>query len=115
MNKSRRQLLRGVISLMEELPNMENNSYTLEQLRQAADDLELANDEEQDVYDNLPENLMWSMRADALTDNLDNLADALVDMGMIVEAYELDDDNPYSHVKKEIDSVIFNCTEAIER
>lgn len=115
MNKSRRQLLRDVVSLMSKLQDMENNDYTLELLRQAEDDLECATDEEQDAYDNLPENLMWSMKADTLMDNLDNLYDALADIGLVVEAYELEDDNPYLHVKSEINSVISNCTKAIER
>lgn len=93
---------------------MESTPLTSEKIRQAADDLELANDEEQNAFDNLPDNLVFSMRADVLTDNLNNLADALVDIEMVAEAYEKGG-NPYQNVKKEIASVIKNCTEAIER
>lgn len=115
MNKSRRRLLENVVTTMRKLKSMEPNNHTLDVIKQAADDLELANDEEQDAYDSLPENLMWSTKADVMNDNLENLADAMVDMGFIVEAYETDCDNPYHNVEKEILSVIENCTEAIER
>lgn len=116
MNKSRRKELSKIIQTLQKLKDMENNSHTLEILQQAADDLECISDEEQDAYDALPDNLMWSSKADTMTDNLDNLADAMVDMAAIVEAYELvSDRDPYQDIKAEVDSVIQNCTEAIER
>ena len=115
MNKSRRKLLEGVVSTMRKLKDMENNNHTLDVIKQAADDLERAQDEEQDAYDNLPENLMWSDKADTMADNLDNLLDAMCDMGLVVEAYEINSDNPYHNVEKEVLSVIQNCTKAIER
>lgn len=115
MNKLRRQLLRGVVQVMEMLKGAENNEELLDTLKQAANDLEMAYDEEQEVYDNLPENLAWSIKADILTDNLDNLTDAISDMEVVVDTYEAGEDKPYSAVKKEINSVIKNCTEAIER
>lgn len=115
MNKSRRKLLEGVIATMRKLKNTESDTRTLEAIKQAAYDLELANDEEQDAFDNLPENLMWSIKGDTIADNLQNLADAMVDIEFVVEAYQTDSDNPYHNVEQEILSVIKNCTEAIER
>lgn len=115
MNKSRRKVLEGVVSVMRKLKDMECNNYTLDVLKQAADNLERANDEEQDAYENLPDNLRWSDRADVLSDNFANLTEAMVSMNFVVEAYEVNSDNPYHSIEKEVLSVITNCTEAIER
>lgn len=115
MNKSRRKTLGEIISLLDELKNLPSNEQTLEKLRDARNDLEIAMDEELDCYDNMPDNLKWSARADAYADNADNLTDALVSMEMVVEAYERDEEDPYKEVSEEVTSVIDNCTKAIER
>lgn len=100
---------------MEKLKNSENNEKLKQLLRNTAKTLEEITDDEQMAYDNLPENMMWSAKADTFTDNLENLADAQVDLGLVVEAYEKAENNPYDSVKDEIVSVVRNCTEAIER
>lgn len=106
----------GAINVIEGLKDVEEvNDDVLEELRNAIHDIEVTSDEEQDCYDSLPENLQWSSKADILTDNLDNLADALCDAENILEAYETSDENPYEEVKDEINSVISNCIEAIGR
>lgn len=115
MNKSRRKDLREVLKAMEKLKDSKNNKELKQSLCNAAKTLEEVTDEEQISYDNLPENMMWSARADTFTDNLDNLNDAQVDLGLVIEAYHNAKDNPYDSVKDEIASVIRNCTEAIER
>lgn len=115
MNNSRRDVLREVISVMEELKNVENNKAILEKLEQAGYDLDIAYDEEQEAYDNMPENLMFSRRADDWSDNASNLLDASIDILDVIDAYKENDDNPYHKVESKILSVIKNCTEAIER
>lgn len=115
MNKSRRKDLGEVLNIVTSLKEMELNSDTLRSLRNAAKILEEVTDDEQMALDNLPENLMWSARADIFNDNLDNLLDAQVDLGLVVEAYKEAKTDPYESVKEEIASVIRNCTEAIER
>lgn len=100
---------------MEELKDVKNNDTILERLEQAGDDLDFAYDEEQDAYDSLPENLMLSQRADVLSDNIDNLMDASIDILDVIDAYRESDSNPYIRVESKILSVIKNCTEAIER
>lgn len=100
---------------MQSLKNMENNANTLEALRQAAEDLDLVNDEEQDALDNMPDNLRWSARATAMGDNLDNLADALCSIEAVVEVYEGNETAPYEKAKEDVLSVIQNCTKAIVR
>ncbi len=108
-------MLRDVISTMKELKNVEINDSVLERLEQAGDDLDYVYDEEQCVYDNLPENFMFSQRANILLENIYNLIDALCDMAAVIDAYKQGDTNPYCSVENEILSVIRNCTEAIER
>lgn len=115
MNKSRRKELQKILRTMEKLKGSQNDEELKQLLRNAAKTLEDVTDEEQIAYDSLPENFMWSATADVFTDNLENLGDAQVDLGMVVEAYENAEDNPYDSVKDEIISVIRNCTEAIER
>lgn len=115
MNKSRRKDLGEVLNIVTSLKEIELNSDTLRSLRNAAKILEEVTDDEQMALDNLPENLMWSARADIFNDNLDNLLDAQIDLGLVVEAYEEAKTDPYESVKEEIASVIRNCTEAIER
>lgn len=114
MNKSRRKDLDEVLNIVTSLKEMELNSDTLQSLHNAARTLEEVTDDEQMALDNLPENLMWSARADTLNDNLDNLLDAQTDLELIVEAYAKAL-NTFESVKEEVASVIRNCTEAIER
>ena len=104
-----------VLVAMEKLKSAPNGKELKQLLRDIAKILEDVTDDEQMAYDSLPENLMWSAKADIFTDNLENLNDAQVDLGLVVEAYEKAEDNPYDSVKDEIISVIRNCTEAIER
>lgn len=107
--------MREVLAVIEKLKGSQNDNELKQLLRNAAKKLEEITDEEQMAYDSLPENMMWSARADTFTDNLENLGDAQVDLGLVVEAYEHTNDNPFDSVKDEIASVIRNCTEAIER
>lgn len=115
MNNQRRKSLRKVISLMRSLKEAENDDALLEKLREASEIVESEMDAEQDNLDSLPENLQFSQRADDYSDNVDNLSDALVDIQLVVESYETGGERAYIESKKEIDSVISNLTEAIER
>lgn len=114
MNKSRRKDLGQVLKVITSLNKMQLNPDTLQALRNAAKTLEEVTDDEQMALDNLPENLMWSARADMFNDNLNNLLDAQTDLELIVEAYAKAL-NTFESVKEEVASVIRNCTEAIER
>ena len=103
-----------VLKVITSLNKMQLNPDTLQALRNAAKTLEEVTDDEQMALDNLPENLMWSARADMFNDNLNNLLDAQTDLELIVEAYAKAL-NTFESVKEEVASVIRNCTEAIER
>lgn len=103
-----------VLKVITSLNEMQLTPDTLQALRNAAKTLEEVTDDEQMALDNLPENLMWSARADMFNDNLNNILDAQTDLELIVEAYAKAL-NTFESVKEEVASVIRNCTEAIER
>lgn len=115
MNNVRRKTLRKVIKLMTGLKDANNDERLLDELRQAADDLEMVRDEEQDVLDNLPEAMMFSHRADVYTDNIESIDDAWTDTLAVIETFEESDGNPYEQVKEDVAAIINNLTEAIER
>lgn len=115
MNNVRRKTLRKVIKLMAGLKDANNNEGLLDELRQAADDLELVRDEEQDALDNILETMTFSHRADVYTDNIENIDDAWTDTLAVIEAFEESDNNPYEQVKEDVAAIINNLTEAIER
>lgn len=115
MNNQRRKSLRKVIKLMRSLQSAENDDSLKEKLREACDTVEQEMDAEQDCLDNLPENLQFSQRADDYSGNVDNLSDAWADIQAVVETYETEDDHAYNECKKDIEGVISNLTEAIER
>lgn len=115
MNKSRRKQLIEVLGILTKLKDLTDCKEALSQLQYAENVLENVVDEEQMAFESLPENMQWSARADVFTDNLDNLADAQVDLGLVVEAYQNAQESPYDEVKEDITSIIKNCTEAIER
>ena len=54
-------------------------------LRQANDDLQKILDDEQDYYDNIPENLQSSLRADTSEEVIDELTDAIDNLNEIIE------------------------------
>ena len=75
MNRNQRKELRMTAKYLETLADREDLS--LEELQieanRAADDVETMADEEQDKYDNLPDNLQFSSKADEYQDNIDSL------------------------------------------
>ena len=54
-------------------------------IEDAASDVRCIADEEQEHYDNMPENLQYSERADAFQENADNLSDAADTLESMVE------------------------------
>lgn len=115
MNNSRRKELIKALENLDKLKNVSNNAEALKLAEEAVKKIDIVVDEEQMAYDNMPENLQWSARADIYTDNLDNLLDAQADAMLIADAYRKAKDNPYNTLNKELASVFKNCTEVIER
>lgn len=112
MNKSRREKLNAIITLLMRLGELESDE-ALSELKKAAAKLEDVYEDEQIALDSLPDNLQYSARADMFNDNIDNLNDAMIDLGLVIDEYAKS--GKVDNVQEEISSVINNCTEAIER
>ena len=80
MNKARRKELETVISNLNEIQGKDD-------LYACINDLKKIRDDEQDYYDNIPENLQYSQRAEDSEAAIDNLEEAL---DLINEAYDAD-------------------------
>lgn len=80
MNKARRKELEPVISNLNEIQGKDD-------LYACINDLEKIRDDEQDYYDNIPENLQYSQRAEDSEAAIDNLEEAL---DLLNEAYDAD-------------------------
>lgn len=80
MNKMRRKELAKVINMLEEVQNKEDLYLIINELEDIKDD-------EQDYYDNIPENLQYSQRAEDSEMSIDNMDVAL---DLLNEVYDMD-------------------------
>ena len=110
MNKSRRKRIAAVISTLE------NAGYDI--IESARDEIEDILWEEEDAYDNMPENLQYSIRGeesseaiDNLQEAVDNLEEALNSLNEIDNLDKNDDDyeNRIEMEEDEIDSCVNNA------
>lgn len=86
MNKARRKELGMVIvnlNQMQDKGDLYNCIYDLENLK----------DEEQEYYDNIPENLQCSQRAEDSEASIDNMEEALDLLNELYDADEFDKDS----------------------
>ena len=86
MNKARRKELETVISNLNEIQGKDD-------LYACINELEKIRDDEQDYYDNIPENLQYSQRAEDSEAAIDNLEEALDLMNEVYNDEEFDKDN----------------------
>lgn len=98
MNKSRRKRIASVIDTLENI-----TGYNL--VEPAKSEIEDILWEEQDAYDNMPENLQYSMRGEESSDAIDSLQEA-VDvleeaLDILNEIDGIDDDEDYEETEKE--------------
>lgn len=80
MNKSRRKRIAAVISTLE------NVGYNI--IESARDEIEDILWEEEDAYDNMPENLQYSMRGEESSEAIDNLQEAVDKLEEAIEVLE---------------------------
>ena len=85
MNKARRKRIASVISTLE-------NIIDYDLIESAKDELEDILWEEQDAYDNMPENLQYSIRGEESSDAIDSLQEAVDALEEAIDTLnELDD------------------------
>lgn len=91
MNKARRKELGEVINGLNTIEDRDD-------LYAWINTLENLKDEEQDYYDNIPENLQYSQRAEDSESAIDNLDEAL---DLLHEAYDAEEFNRNSSIIQE--------------
>lgn len=69
MNKNRKQIIKTYTSILQDVLQK----------------LDSVLDEERDYYDNMPENLQGSLRADASQDAINELEEAITDIGNAID------------------------------
>ena len=69
MNKNRRKRLEKIV----------------ESLSSIMDELELIGEEEQDVYNNMPENLQYSIKGEMIEENANDIIEAKDDLSDIID------------------------------
>ena len=110
MNKRQRNELRMTARYLESM--LDNDDLKIEDLQtetsKAADDVEMMIDEENGKIDNLPENLMFSSRADEYQDNVDNLEEI---MDELREASEDEDMEETKKSAKKAISLIYSLVD----
>lgn len=96
MNKARRKELGEVIRALNEVCDKEDLSSII-------DDLDNIKYEEEDYYNNIPENLQSSQRADDSETAIYNMEDALT---LLNEAYDMEEfDKNTELIKEAIDKI----------
>lgn len=83
MNKQRRKTIYGIIRLFELLLDTDEKEFLLEKCRLYKSKIECVQSDEEDAFDNMPENLHYSMRgeeSEEAIDSLQNAYDALDDL-----------------------------------
>lgn len=92
MNKYQRQELSNIVDCLQNIID-DPQSYEnwSEDISGYASDVEIMADEEQEKYDNLPENLQWSSRADEYQDNVSALQDAQYALESAAECESIED------------------------
>lgn len=86
MNKTRRKELSEVIRALNVVADKDD-------LYSIINELDNIKDNEQDYYDNIPENLQYSQRAEDSEQAIDNLEEALNLLNEVYDEDEFDKDN----------------------
>ena len=126
MNKARRKRIASVIETLENI-----TGYDL--IETAKDEIEVILWEEEDAYDNMPENLQYSMRGEESSDAIDSLQEAVDTLEKAIDAlnelYDLKEE--YNNIEDEeekvekeseielkeddIDNYIYNAVSSLEQ
>ena len=116
MNKSRRKRIAAAIDNLERITNYDS----IESIKSEIEDILW---EEEDAYDNMPENLQYSMRGEESSEAIDNLQEAV---DLLEEAIDIindindindedDEDNEKESKIDEINDYINQAIDALEQ
>ena len=106
MNKSRRKRIAAVISTLE------NAGYDI--IESAKDEIEDILWEEEDAYDNMPENLQYSMRGEASSEAIDSLQDAVDALEEAISIIDEINNKNKKSKENDIDDLINQAIDSLE-
>ncbi len=109
MNKLRRKKIKSVIIALKNITKYDS-------INLIKNEIENILWEEEDAYDNMPENLQYSMRGEASSEAIDSLQDAVDALDEVIGIIDETNDNEKSKELKEddIDDLIFQAIDSLE-
>ena len=113
MNKQRRENLQKAIEHLDNSMSTDEMDVFKDEVNEAKYITEEAMEEEQAYIENLPENLSYSMKADAAQENVDDLGAAIESMEEAIE--EADDANGVDELSGHVNDAIDYIQSAIDR
>ena len=103
MNNKRRKKIKTMIETLETIQTLANYNF----IKSIKDEIEDILYEEQDAYDNIPENLQYSMRGEESSDAIDSLQEAVDALDEAINIFnELDDlKDEYNNTENEDEKI----------
>lgn len=107
MNKSRRKKIASVISALENIAGYDS-------INSIRNEIENILWEEEDAYDNMPENLQYSMRGEASSEAIDSLQDAVDTLEEAISIIDEINNKNKKSKENDIDDLINQAIDSLE-
>lgn len=107
MNKSRRRKIASVISALENIAGYDS-------INSIRNEIENILWEEEDAYDNMPENLQYSMRGEASSEAIDSLQDAVDALEEAISIIDEINNKNKKSKENDIDDLINQAIDSLE-
>lgn len=107
MNKSRRKRIKSVIIALENITGYDS-------INSIRNEIENILWEEEDAYDNMPENLQYSMRGEASSEAIDSLQDAVDALEEAISIIDEINNNNKKSKENDIDDLINQAIDSLE-
>ena len=107
MNKSRRKKIASVISALENIAGYDS-------INSIRNEIENILWEEEDAYDNMPENLQYSMRGEASSEAIDSLQDAVDALEEAISIIDEINNKNKKSKENDIDDLINQAIDSLE-
>lgn len=102
MNKRRRMSLNKAIDWLEQLQHGIEKDDVSQELERAYKLVESVHDEEEMAMDNIPEALQMTTMYENISENVDDLSDAIDNLDSIKEDFQNMDKYDYKKIKKDV-------------
>lgn len=103
MNNKRRKKIKTIIKTLEATQKLNNYNF----IESIKDEIENILYEEEDAYDNMPENLQYSMRGEESNDAIDSLQEAIDALDEAIDIFNEFDDlkDEYNNTEDEDEKI----------